>query len=65
MSVLHWSLAHRLHADSLVARLRAWTARLAKRVGWHAGRDSGTVIHVPPISTDWVRAHERRKRGDG
>jgi hypothetical protein len=64
MSVVDWSLTHRIHADSLLTRVRAAATRLAERLGrrWRRGPD--TVIRVPPISTDWVRAYERRGRGD-
>ena len=64
MSVIDWSFSHRLHADSLLARLRAAALRLAVRVGWRSPDGSDTVIRVPPISTDWVRRYERRRRGD-
>jgi hypothetical protein len=64
MSVLDWSLPDRAHADSLRLRLRSLAARIAGFVGWRLRDGSGTVIRVPPISTDWVRRYESRKRGD-
>jgi hypothetical protein len=50
--------------DRLLARLRAAAVRLADPVMRRVRRDHDAVIHVPPISVDWVRAHESRKRRD-
>jgi hypothetical protein len=61
-SVDHWTFADRRRADSLLAPLRAAAARLAELFK-RRSRDA-TDIRVPPVSTDWVRAHERRRRGD-
>jgi hypothetical protein len=63
MSVIHWSLTHRLHADSLLPRLRIAAAGIIAVLTRRRQR-SEKVIRVPPISVEWVRAHESRKRGD-
>ena len=65
MSVVHWSLADRPRAGALRLRLRALALRLAALAGWGPRDRADPVIRVPPISTDWVRRYESRRRGDG